>query len=72
MSLEFIRHNYKVPAKRGGRVRLRQGFNELRGREGTILSADHRLRVRLDGDHQRVVLHPTWELEYLTQETDHA
>lgn len=67
MSLEFIRHNYKVPAKRGGRVRLGQGFNEnLAGRTGTIVSGDSRLWVRLDGDKHPVFLHPTWELEYLT------
>lgn len=67
MSLEFVRHSYRVPAKRGGRVRLGDGFGAgLRGREGVITSADHRLRVRLDGDKHTTVLHPTWELEYLT------
>lgn len=65
MSLEFIRHNYHVPAKRGGRVRLGQGFGpNFAGMTGTILSANHRLRVRMD-DGRRVILHPTWEVEYL-------
>lgn len=67
MSLEFIRHNYHVPAKRGVRVRLGLGFGpDFAGREGTITYADHRLRVRLDGDKRPIILHPTWELEYLT------
>jgi hypothetical protein len=39
--MEWIRRNYSVPAKRGGRVRF---F----GVEGTIASATHYLRVRMD------------------------
>lgn len=57
MSMEWIRRHYAVPAKRGGRVRF---F----GIEGTIMSATHYLRVRMD-DGRRVLLHPTWKVEYL-------
>lgn len=57
MSMEWIRRNYGVPAKRGGRVRFS-------GVAGTITSASHHLRVRLD-DGRRVLLHPTWRVEYL-------
>lgn len=57
MSMEWVRRNYGVPAKRGGRIRFC-------GVGGTITSADHRLRVRMD-DGRRVILHPTWEVEYL-------
>lgn len=57
MSMEWIRRNYGVPAKRGGRVRF---FGML----GTITSASHHLRVHLD-DGRRVLLHPTWRVEYL-------
>lgn len=57
MSMQWIRLNYGVPAKRGGRIRF---F----GAEGTIASATHHLRVRMD-DGRRVLLHPTWEVEYL-------
>jgi hypothetical protein len=58
VSMEWIRRNYGVPAKRGGRVRF---F----GDEGTIASATHYLRVRMD-DGRRVLLHPTWRVEYLS------
>jgi acyl dehydratase len=66
MSMEWVRASYGVPAKRGGRVRLGPEFTSWAGREGTITSADHRLRARLDGDKSPIVLHPTWALEYLT------
>lgn len=55
--MEYVRRWYGVPARRGGRVRFD-------GALGTILSADHRLRVRLDTG-ERVILHPTWRVEYL-------
>lgn len=57
MSMEWVRRNYAVPAKRGGRVRF---F----GVEGTITSATHYLRVRMD-DGRKVLLHPTWKVHYL-------
>ena len=57
MTMEWVRRNYGVPAKRGGRVL----FSGLPGR---ILSATHYLRVRLDTG-ERVILHPTWRVEYL-------
>ncbi|AEK09791.1 hypothetical protein PBI_PATTYP_72 [Mycobacterium phage PattyP] len=57
MSMEWVRQAYGVPARRGGRVRF---F----GTEGTITSASHYLRVRTD-DGRRLLLHPTWEVEYL-------
>lgn len=70
MSMEWIRRNYGVPAKRGGRVRF-LGYvawpESLPAPtcEGTITSASHYLRVRMD-DGRRVLLHPTWKVEYLT------
>jgi len=64
--MEWIRLNYGVPASRGGRVRLGPGFAADAGREGAITSSlEGRLRVRLDGDQRSVILHPTWEVEYL-------
>lgn len=66
MSMEYVRRTYDVPAKRGGRVRLGVGFGgKLAGCEGTITSADYRLRIRLDGDTRPQIFHPTWELTYL-------
>lgn len=65
MSMEWIRRNYSVPAKRGGRVRLGNGFGSgLDGMAATIVSATHYLRVRMD-DGRRVLLHPTWRVDYL-------
>jgi hypothetical protein len=57
MSMEYVRRFYGVPAKRGGRIRFD-------GVEGTITSATHHLRARMD-DGRRVILHPTWRVEYL-------
>ena len=57
MSMEYVRRYYGVPAKRGGRV-------QFFGAQGTITSATHYLRVRMD-DGRRVLLHPTWEVTYL-------
>lgn len=58
MSMSYIRNHYKVPAKRGLRVRFQ-------GRSGVITgTVDAHLRVRMD-DGERVTLHPTWQVEYL-------
>jgi hypothetical protein len=57
MTMQWVRDHYAVPAKRGGRVRFMGG-------EGTITSATHYLKVRTD-DGRKVILHPTWRVEYL-------
>lgn len=68
MSMESIRRNYGVPAKRGGRVEYTGGNSGPR--LGTITSADGaRLRIRLDGDDQALIYHPTWKLRYLPELT---
>ena len=62
MSMAWVRLHYNVPAKRGGRIRFHPpGWHAL---DGTILSANHYLHVRLDNGH-RAWLHPTWEVTYL-------
>lgn len=68
MSLPYIRRTYKVPAYRGRRVR----YVDTYGVEwnGVITSAkDARIRVRVDdrveGYRRRLILHPTWNVEYL-------
>lgn len=65
MSMDYIRRSYGVPAKRGARV----SFSGNIGRTpliGTIIgSSGARLLVLFDGEANRRVLHPTWELEYL-------
>ncbi|MGX9346369.1 hypothetical protein [Microbacterium sp. KNMS] len=59
MSMSYVRRHYGVPATRGRRV-------SYLGREGRITSADHRLRVRFDGDNFSSIIHPTEEgLVYL-------
>ncbi len=55
--MSYIRNHYKVPAKRGMRIRFQ-------GREGVITGSAAYLRVRMD-DGERVHLHPTWQVEYL-------
>lgn len=63
MTMEWVRRNYRVPAKRGGRVRFCGNEEPI---EGTITSASHYLRVRPDGQpRRRLLLHPTWCVEYL-------
>lgn len=69
--MEYIRRTYKVPAKRGGRVKLTHGRGSA---YATILSAvGPHLRVRLDDGSERrncrIIIHPTWEVEYLPTPT---
>lgn len=69
MSMDWIRKNYSVPAKRGGRVEYTGGKTP---EFGTIVGArEGRLRIRLDGMEYTHPLpfHPTYELRYLDAET---
>lgn len=64
MSLEYIRRTYKVPAKRGARVRYQGGQSEAM--EGGITgSRNAYLRIRFDGHKRSLQCHPTWNMEYL-------
>jgi hypothetical protein len=64
MSLRYIREQYGVPAKRGGRVKFK-------GKPGTITGFHNAyLRIRLDGERVSGVYHPTWEIEYEKEATD--
>lgn len=63
MSLQYIRDYYKVPAKRGCKVKYN---GDGRGRVGRITSAEgNRIRVSFDGTRMRYILHPTWKIDYL-------
>lgn len=63
MSMQWVRDNYRVPAKRGGRVRY---TGERTPQLGTITGTKGPyLRIRLDGERRPIPFHPTWELEYL-------
>lgn len=67
MSLSYIRHHYRVPAQKGGRVRYTGDKGpKAKPREGVITGAKGaHLRIRMDGDSFSNSYHPTWELEYL-------
>jgi len=59
MSMQDIRDQYGVPAKRGMNV-------IANGLKGTIVgSVGGILRVRVEGEQNIRVFHPTWKMEYL-------
>lgn len=62
MAMDYIRRQYRVPAKRGRRVCYKN-------KPGVIVgSHDALLRIKLDGDKRSGVYHPTWQIEYLPVE----
>ena len=67
MSMAYIREHYKVPAKRGARIRWTWHRLRVEHKDtGTIVgSRGQYLRVRFDGSPEVLSLHPTWEIEYL-------
>lgn len=58
MSMDYVRRYYRVPAKRGGRVKFAGDLATITGSDGA------RLRIRCD-DGARLIVHPTWRMEYL-------
>jgi len=65
MSMKYIRDTYKVPAKRGARVRYTPAKGYI-GLEGVIVgSSGTYIRVRMDGRKEVYSYHPTWRMEYL-------
>lgn len=65
MTMAWVRKNYGVPAKVGGRVIYTGDGREHRG---TITRANGgRVWIRLDGIRYSRPFHPTWKLEYLTE-----
>lgn len=67
MSIQWIRDNYGVPAKRGGRVEYTPCEGSKDGVAlGTIVGTSGQyLKIRLDGDKTSFSYHPTWQLRYL-------
>ena len=62
MSFKYIKQQYQVPAKRGGRIKFK-------GQLGTIIGSWMQyLKIRLDGKKRSGIYHPTWEIEYLEGE----
>ncbi len=60
--MNWVRKNYNVPAKVGGRVEYTgSGKSQM----GTITgSSGPHLMVRLDGARRSRPYHPTWEIRY--------
>jgi hypothetical protein len=57
--MNYIRNYYKVPAKRGGKVKYE-------GKTGIIIGSRLAyLRIRLEGEKEIKSYHPTYNLEYL-------
>lgn len=64
MSLEYIRKRYQVPARRGARIK----FSPCAGiiKEGFVVAASGKyIRVRFTDFRRTVLLHPSWQVEYL-------
>ena len=67
--MEYIRSCYGVPAKRGGRIKFTDSDETIWF--GRITSARNgHLKMlpddRVKGCKTRLILHPTWNIEYLT------
>jgi len=59
LDLDYIRVTYGVPAKMDGRI-------EYRWRPGVIVGAKGaHLRIRLDGESEIKLYHPTLKIKYL-------
>lgn len=68
--LSYIQQHYRVPAERGARVRFTDGSFS---RVGTIIGArGPYIRVRFDGMRYTSTLHPTWQVEYITDKSTGA
>ncbi len=67
MSIKYIRDYYKVPAKRGSRIKYKDDYGS-KFYCTIFLTKGSYLKVRVDGIHtgrQYWLLHPTWNIEYL-------
>ncbi|KFG91696.1 hypothetical protein BV98_000554 [Sphingobium herbicidovorans NBRC 16415] len=70
MSMDYICSHYGVPARQGGRVRYTGGRHP---QLGTIVDAQGaHLLIQIDGMQHAMPYHPTWQIEYLEAEADHA
>lgn len=58
MSMDYIRRHYKVPARRGLRVKFQGKPGVITGSSGAYL------RIRLNGERRVGRYHPTWEIDY--------
>lgn len=59
-SLHYINHTYGIEAKVGSRVVYTGGETP---KNGTVVGADQQyLKIKMDGEKQAGIYHPTWEL----------
>jgi hypothetical protein len=70
MSLDWIRRNYNVRARRGARV----AYDGTMGkRHGTVVGARQQyLKILMDGDTKPGLYYPTWMIRFLSTETGTA
>jgi hypothetical protein len=64
MSLDWIRRNYLVPARRGARV----AYDATMGapRHGKVVGARQQyLKILMDGDAKPGLYHPTWMIRFI-------
>lgn len=70
MSLDYIRNQYGVPAKKGARVEY-TGDRSKGTQLGVVTGAQGgHVLIRIDGEKASLPYHPTWELKYLTPTPD--
>lgn len=76
MSMEYIRRAYGVPAKRGGRLIYTDSYGaKIYCTIKSATSSGHLMCLvddRVIGYRGRMKLHPTWNVEYLTNELEAA
>lgn len=64
-SLDWATTNYGVPAKRGQHIRFSGALARITGATGGHLRARMLETCRWATEGQDVILHPTWEIEYV-------
>jgi len=66
MSLAYIRDHYRVPAKRGMKIKLNPSYFSYRGwKEGVITgSKGLYLRIKINGKRYSRIFHPTYGIFY--------
>lgn len=61
MSIEYIRNFYNVPAKIGTRVKYEGKLGTIKGTKNAYL------KILLDGEKKTKCYHPTYNIEYITE-----
>jgi len=64
VSLGYIRRTYRVPAFQGGLIRFFGIEYQIKSAYGSKLRVEQPLTC------ERLILHPTWKVEYLNESSD--